>query len=68
MKVDLTRYIISRNRQYLVGIPYYCTLKPRWSNSPYDAARIKNANDARAVAKKVGGNVHRFNPLNGEVV
>ena len=68
MKIDLTSWIVSRNRQYLVAIPYYCTMKPRWSNSPYDAAQIKDANDARAVANKVGGNIHRFNPLTGEVV
>jgi hypothetical protein len=45
-----------------------CGYKPKYSPHAYDAARIENANDARFVANKVGGNIHRFNPLTGEVI
>ena len=68
MKADLTCWVVRRNRQYLVAIPEMCGNKPKYSPHVYDAAQIKNANDARAVADMVGGNIHRFNPLTGDVV
>ena len=68
MKTDLSCWIVRRNRRYLVAIPEMLGNKPKYSPHSYDAARIMNANDARAVANKVGGNIHRFNPLTGEVI
>lgn len=63
----MTVYIISRDRRFLVGVPFWAK-GGQWSDSPYDAAQITDANDARRVADRVGGNVHKFNPLTGEVV
>lgn len=60
-------WVIRKNRQYLVAITEM-SHQPKYSPHAYDAVRIENANDARAVADKVGGNIHRFNPLTGEVV
>ena len=54
--------------RFSIAIPEMLGAKPKYSPHAYDAAQIKNANDARWVAHKVGGNIHRFNPLNGEVV
>ena len=68
MKTDLSCYVIRRNRRYLVAVPEMMGAKPKYSPHAYDAAQIKSANDARRIADKVGGNVHRFNPLTGEVV
>lgn len=67
MKLDLSCWVVRKNRRYLVGIPEGLNA-PRYSPYAYEAARIENANDARRVADKVGGNVHKFNPLTGEVV
>lgn len=68
MTKDLSCWVVRKNRQYLVAIPEMLGAKPRYSPHAFDAARIKNANDARWVAHKVGGNIHKFNPLTGEVV
>ena len=67
MVLDLTCWVVRKNRRYLVAIPEGLEI-PRYSPHVYEAARIRNANDARAVADAVGGNVHRFNPLTGVVV
>ena len=67
MMQDLSCWVVRKNRQYLVAIPEM-TNRPKYSPHSYDAAQIENANDARFVANKVGGNIHRFNPLTGEVV
>ena len=67
MKQDLSCWVVRKNRRYLVGIPEM-TNRPLYSPHVYDAAQIENANDARFVANMVGGNIHRFNPLTGEVV
>ena len=67
MVLDLTCWVVRKNRRYLVGIPEGLDT-PRYSPHVYEAARIMTANDARAVADKVGGNIHRFNPLTGVVV
>lgn len=67
MKADLSCWVVRKNRQYLVAIPDV-SRKPKYSPHAYDAAQIENANDARAVADKVGGNIHRFYPLTGDVV
>lgn len=68
MATDLSCWVIRKNRQYLVAIPEMLGAKPKYSPHVYDAAQIKNANDARAVADKVGGNIHRFYPLTGDVL
>jgi hypothetical protein len=51
-----------------VAIPEMLGAKPKYSPHAYDAAQIRDANVARRVADKVGGNAHRFNPLTGVVV
>jgi hypothetical protein len=68
MEIDLSCWVVRKNRQYLVALSEMCGYKPKYSPHAYDAAQIKNANDARWVAHKVGGNIHRFNPLTGEVI
>ena len=68
MATDLSCWVVRKNRQYLVAIPEMLGAKPKYSPNAYDAAQIKNPNDARRVADKVGGNAHRFDPLTGEVV
>ena len=67
MQIDLSCWVVRKNRQYLVAVPEGLTI-PRFSQHVYEAARITNANDARAVADMIGGNIHKFNPLTGEVV
>ena len=67
MTADLSCWVVKRNRQYLVAIPEHTGI-PKYSPYAYEAARIINANDARAVAEKVGGNIHKFDPLTGEVI
>ena len=69
MEIDLSCWVVRKNRQYLVAIPEMMVgNKPKYSPQAYDAAQIENANDARAVADLVGGNIHRFDPLTGVVV
>lgn len=68
MTTELSCWVVRKNRQYLVSLSEMCGYKPKYSPHAYDAAQIKSANDARYVANKVGGNIHRFNPLTGEVV
>lgn len=68
MSTDLSCWVVRKNRQYLVAIPEMLGSKPKYSPHSYDAAQIRNANDARRVADRVGGNIHRFNPLTGEVL
>ena len=67
MVAVLSCWVVRKNRQYLVAIPEMLGNKPKYSPYAYDAARIRNANIARRVADKVGGNIHRFNPLTGYV-
>ena len=68
MVIDLSCWVVRKNRQYLVAIPEMLGNKPKYSPHVYDAARIKDANDARAVADAVGGNIHRFYPLTGDII
>lgn len=60
-------WVIRKNRQYLVAIAEISG-QPKYSPHAYDAVRIENANDARRVADRIGGNVHQFYPLTGVVV
>ena len=68
MENNLACWVVRKNRQYLMGCPEFFNFKPKYSPHAYDAAQIKNANDARRVANAVGGNIHRFDPLTGVVV
>lgn len=38
-----------------------------WSMYKYDSLRIYDLGKARAAARLVGGSVHTFDPLNGDV-
>ena len=60
-------YVIRKNGEYLVGIPYTDTLMIRWSISPYDGIRIHRRSTAKRIANRVGGIVAEFNPINGRV-
>ena len=60
-------YIITRNREYLVSVPYSDTLFIRWSYSKYDAAQINDYSTALKVANRVGGRVLEFNTLTGVI-
>lgn len=62
---DYDRFVVERNRQYLVFVRDGKWLK--FSTSPYDAARLRTQNEARAVARKIGGRVAVFNNLTGDV-
>ena len=68
MDKDLSCWVVRKNKQYLVACPAFLSYKPKYSPHAYDAVQIENANDARRVADLVGGNIHRFNPLNGNVI
>ena len=61
-------YVIRKNGQYLVAIPYPGSRFIRWSTSPYDGARLHEKTDAKEIANKVGGIVAEFNPMNGAVI
>lgn len=60
-------FVIRKNGEYLVALPYSDTLFIRWSNSPYDGARIHRRRTAKTVADRVGGIVAEFNPITGRV-
>lgn len=62
-----TVFVIRKNGEYLVALPYSDTLMIRWSTSPYDGARLHRRSTARKVADRVGGIVAEFNPVNGVV-
>ena len=60
-------FVIRKNGEYLVALPYSDTLFVRWSNSPYDGARLHRRSTAKKVADRVGGLVAEFNPITGRV-
>ena len=61
-----TVLIVKRGAQFLVGrIPY--SLEFRWSGSPYDAWSTRVREQAEAVARRVGGDLWLFNPVNGQL-
>ena len=67
MSVDIRRYtrvIIRKNSEYLQCKDSVCGGLV-WSTSPWDAWWTRNANNAREVAKKVGGIAILFNPIVG---
>ena len=60
-------FIIEKNGEYLVGVPYTDTLMIRFSVSKYDAAQFHRRRTARKVASRVGGHVMIFDPLTGDL-
>lgn len=67
MQEDMIRFIVIKNGEYLVSVPYTDTLVIRWSNSKYDAARFWRRSTAVKVANKVGCRVLEFNTLTGVI-
>ena len=67
MQEDMIRFIVIKNGEYLVSVPYTDTLVIRWSNSKYDAARFWRRATAVKVANRVGGRVLEFNTLTGVI-
>lgn len=61
-------FVIRKDGEYLVGVPYTDTLMIRWSTSPYDGVRLHRRSTARKIADRVGGMVAEFNPLTGRVM
>lgn len=68
---DYEHFIIEKDGKFL----FYNTSGRRgtWSMGSlaytiykYDAARIYDAGTARGIAKRIGGNVYRFNSLTGD--
>ena len=57
-----TCLIIRKNSEYLVGRIMY-SRELRWSNSPYDAWRTRNREQAEDYARKTGGIVMLWNPV-----
>lgn len=57
-----TCIIIRKNGAYLVGTILYST-DLRWSGSHYDAWRTRDMEEARKVARAVGGVMVLFNPI-----
>lgn len=61
------RFIIVKNGEYLVSVPYSDTLFVRWSNSKFDAARFWRRSTALKIANRVGGRVETLNVLTGVI-
>ena len=62
----LTCIIIRKNGEYLVG-RVLGSEDLRWSYSPHDAWRTRNKDDARDMARIVGGTMMLFNPAVGQL-
>ena len=62
----LTCVIIRKNGEYLVG-RIIGTNDLRWSNSPYDARRTRNRDNAQNMAQETGGKMMLFNPAVGQL-
>lgn len=60
---SLTVLVVKKGNEYLVGMG--CVL--RWSVSVYDAWQTRKMEDARKVARKVGGTVMLFNPAVNQI-
>ena len=61
-----TNLIVTRNNKYLVG-RIMGSRELRWSNSPYDAWKTRNADAVQTVARKSGGRLMLFNPVVGQL-
>lgn len=64
----MTAFVVVKNRQYLVGVPYVDTRAVRWSVSRSDAMRFRVREDALKVARVVGGRVEEINTITGVIV
>jgi len=69
MTADVNAYdrmIIEKNRQYL-----YCVKDNNlvWHWSPWHAwyDELKRTGITKTIARKIGGNVRKFNPITGEI-
>ena len=60
-----TCLIVRRGNEYLVGKIVFCN-ELRWSLSRWDAWRTRSMEDARKVARRVGGVPRLFNPIVGQ--
>ena len=61
-----TVLIVKRGAVFLVArIPY--SKEYRWSASAYDAWQTRDKEDAKDVAKRVGGDLWLFNPPTGQL-
>lgn len=67
MEENPVKFIVIKNGEYLVSVPYSDTLVIRWSNSKFDAARFWRRPTAVKVANRVGGRVLEFNTLTGVI-
>lgn len=61
-----TCLIIKRGAEFMVGKILFSS-EFRWSDSPYDAWRTRNREEAEAVARQVGGDLWLFNPVAGQL-
>ena len=68
MEIDCSGFLVRKKNEYLVAIPYTDTLVPRWSVSRYDGCVISGEKNARRVAKRVGGDIVRFDPVSGRIM
>ena len=58
-------WIVRRGNQYLVALAYTDSKTPRWSNSAYDAVRIRFRDEADRLARYFGAEVLRFSNVKG---
>ena len=65
--MDHTFYVVSRDGNYIVSVPYPGSDFIRWSVSKWDAFKFNDYAAARAVADKVRGRVDRFNTITGVI-
>lgn len=71
MKPPEEVYVIGKDRQWMLGEPLDVMdtrSVTKWSPHVYDAKRYESCYRAKKKAARVGGEVYRFNPLNGDTV
>lgn len=61
-----TGLIIKRGPVFLVG-RIMGTSELKWSDSPWDAWRTRDRDEAEAVARATGGDLWLFNPVAGQI-
>lgn len=61
-----TVLIVKRGSEFLVASKQY-SMELRWSRSAYDAWKSRDAEKARKVAERLGGDLWLFNPITGEL-
>lgn len=64
---DFDAWLVKTNGLYLVAVAYEDTHMCRWSDSPFDALRFEDVNDAIRIARTAGGQIVRFNPITGKI-